>query len=127
MQSHETATNVLQGSLLIGLIDCEMLKFLIKRHSIFLDCVDKKILSNVTGKSPINLKLVVAKKKKREKVKTCPTSIHNIQVPVVKEILFLPLMIVQKYKYFMGLSSISACPFPLFYMREDEGEGKRRK
>lgn len=66
MQSSETATSVLQGSLLIGLIDCKILKFLIKRHSMFLDCVDEKILSNVTGKIPTNLKLVVARKRKRE-------------------------------------------------------------
>lgn len=78
MQYNETATNVLQGSLLIGLTDCKMLIFLIKRHSIFLDSVGEKTLSNVTGKSPTNLKLVVARKKKREKEKIHPTSIHNI-------------------------------------------------
>jgi len=66
MKSNETATNILQGSL-IGLIDCKMLMFLIKRHSIFLDCAGETILSNVTGKSPTNLKSVVDRKEKKQK------------------------------------------------------------
>lgn len=44
-----------------------MLKFLIKRYSIFLDCAGEKILSNVTGKSPTNLKSVADMRKRKRK------------------------------------------------------------
>lgn len=46
-------------SLLTGFTVCKTLKFLIKMHSIFLGYM-VKTLSNVTGKSPTNLTLVVA-------------------------------------------------------------------
>lgn len=48
MQCDGTATNGLQGSLLIGLSVKK--KFLIKRHSVFPDCVGENTLSNITEK-----------------------------------------------------------------------------
>lgn len=51
MQCDGTATNGLQGSLLIGLsVKKKKKKFLIKRHSVFPDCVGENTLSNITEK-----------------------------------------------------------------------------
>lgn len=125
MQSNETATNVLQGRLLIGLIDCKMLKFLIKRHSIFLDCVGEKILSNLTRKIPTNLKSVVAiKKRKRKNLPYLNTQHFECQLTVIETLFLSSINNCTEIEILYGPVLHQCLPFPtiLYRWRWEEEE-----